>query len=240
LKLQIDFKQRLRNPRHPRRRVDPLHYLRVSRRMNKQQPDNQSGNRDQERGEVTALLESAAGGSISDRDRLFQIVYDELRVIARSHMRGERDDHTLGATALVNESYLRLFRIAGQSPSTAFEHRHAFYKAAATAMRRILIDHARARAAGKRTDPRQTGPISVDLLQASMQADPHDLLSLDEAISRLEQEDERAASVVRLRFFGGRQIEEIAEVLGVTARTIKRDWEFARARLQQFLEDSEA
>ena len=210
--------------------------------MNQQQREDHASNPGREHGEVTALLESAAGGSVVDRDRLFQIVYDELRVIARSHMRSERADHTLGATALVNESYLRLFRVAGQSPSTAYEHRHAFYKAAATAMRRILIDHARARAADKRNDPHQAGRISVDLVEASMQADPRDLLSLDEAISRLEQEDERAASVVRLRFFGGRQIEEIAEMLGVTSRTIKRDWEFARARLQQFLEspDSEA
>ena len=208
--------------------------------MNQRQSDDHSSDPSHEHGEVTALLESAAGGSVADRDRLFQIVYDELRVIARSHMRGEREDHTLGATALVNESYLRLFRVAGQSPSTAFEHRHAFYKAAATAMSRILIDHARARAAGKRSDPRQTGRISVDLVEASMQADPRDLLSLDEAISRLEQEDERAASVVRLRFFGGRQIEEIADMLGVTSRTIKRDWEFARARLQQFLESPDS
>ena len=208
--------------------------------MNHQQPEEQSNIPDHERGEVTALLESAARGSVADRDRLFQIVYDELRVIARSHMRGERDDHTLGATALVNESYLKLFRVAGQNPAIAFEHRHAFYKAAATAMRRILIDHARASAAGKRKEPTQIGRISVDLVEASMQADPCDLLSLDDAISRLEQEDERAASVVRLRFFGGRQIEEIAEMLGVTARTIKRDWEFARARLQQFLESTDS
>lgn len=190
-----------------------------------------------EPGDVTALIVSAASGSTSDRDRLFQIVYDELRLIARSHMRGERSDHTLDATSLVNESYLRLFRIAGDAVPSPFEHRHAFYKAAATAMRRILIDHARARAAGKRGRAKSAvGAISLDLLEASAEADPHDLLSLDEALSRLEEEDERAASVVRLRFFGGRQIEEIAEMHDVSARTIKRDWEFARARLQQLLE----
>jgi RNA polymerase sigma factor (TIGR02999 family) len=188
------------------------------------------------RGDVTLLLASAAAGSTTDRDRLLQIVYDELRVIARSHMRAERPDHTLGATALVNESYLRLFRVAGETAPTTFEHRHAFYKAAATAMRRILIDYARARAAGKRSGGMSGRPISVDVMEASVNADPHELLSLDEALSRLEAEDERAATVVRLRFFGGRQIEEIADVLGVTSRTIKRDWEFARARLQQLLE----
>lgn len=194
-----------------------------------------SGDNSNERGMITQLLESAAAGSVSDRDRLLQIVYDELRVIARSHMRNERPDHTLGATGLVNESYLRLFRVAGESQPASFSHRHAFYKAAATAMRRILID--RARAAGKRLDPRRSGRISVDLMEASIEADPHDLLSLDDALSRLEQEDERAANVVRLRFFGGRQIQEIADMLGVTDRTIKRDWEFARARLQQLLEE---
>ncbi|TVQ51471.1 MAG: sigma-70 family RNA polymerase sigma factor [Phycisphaerales bacterium] len=193
-----------------------------------------------EAGEVTLLLDAASKGSTTDRDRLLQIVYDELRVIARSHMRNERNDHTLGATELVNESYLRLFRVAGETSPIAYQHRHAFYKAAATAMRRILIDHARARAAGKRGNPLHRGRISLDLMQASSEADPHDLLSLDDALSRLEEEDERAASVVRLRFFGGRQIEEIADMLGVTGRTIKRDWEFARARLQQIIEGETA
>src|SRR5688572_33433768 len=100
--------------------------------MNDHQIDGSSRGLCREPGEVTSLLDSAAGGSVSDRDRLLQIVYDELRIIARSHMRGERQGHTLGATALVNESYLRLFRVAGESAPTTFEHRHAFYKAAAT------------------------------------------------------------------------------------------------------------
>src|SRR5687767_12007665 len=164
--------------------------------MTNQQRDDGPRITNREPGEVTSLLESAAAGSVSDRDRLLQIVYDELRFIARSHMRGERQDHTLGATALVNESYLRLFRVAGQSVPNTFEHRHAFYKAAATAMRRILIDHARARGAVKRGDARNLGHISADLAEASMQADPSDLLSLDEALLRLEGEDERAAMVV--------------------------------------------
>lgn len=205
--------------------------------MNEPTPDEGHDARGREVGEVTLLLEAAAKGSTTDRDRLLQIVYDELRVIAHSHMRGERENHTLGATGLVNESYLRLFRVAGETSAVAYEHRHAFYKAAATAMRRILIDHARARAAAKRGNRDHTGHISLDLVEASTEADPHDLLSLDEALSRLEEEDERAASVVRLRFFGGRLIEEIAGMFGVTSRTIKRDWEFARARLQQLLEE---
>ena len=199
-----------------------------------------------EPGEVTLLLEQARGGSDAARDRLLEIVYDELRIVARSHMRCERDDHTLGATARVNESYLRLFRAAGAgaedgdpTPAT-YEHRHAFYKAAATAMRRILIDHARARVAVKRGGGRARsslgGAVSLDVLEASASSDPADLLSLDDALSRLEGEDERAASVVRLRFYGGRSIDEIADLLGVSSRTVKRDWEFARARLQQLME----
>jgi len=132
-------------------------------------------------GEVTQLLAAAAAGSLSSRDRLLAIVLDDLRTMARSHMRGERPDHTLGATALVNESYLRLFRVAGEVPETTYEHRHAFYKAAATAMRRILIDHARAKATEKRGNRRQRGRISLDVLEASTEANPHDLLSRDDA-----------------------------------------------------------
>lgn len=199
-------------------------------------------------GEVTLLLEQARQGSDAARDRLLEIVYDELMIVARSHMRGERSDHTLGATGLVNESYLRLFKATGgdESPDAAgasFEHRHAFYKAAATAMRRILIDHARARVAAKRGGKQARssigGAVSLDVLEASSEADPADLLSLDDALCRLEGEDERAASVVRLRFYGGRSVEEIAELLGVSSRTVKRDWEFARARLQQLMEPGE-
>jgi len=194
---------------------------------------------EREPGEVTLLLEAARQGSLTARERLLEIVYDELRVVARSHMRGEREDHTLGATALVNESYLRLFRVSGtEEPGTTYEHRHAFYKAAATAMRRILIDHARARVAAKRggTRVRGMGGVSLDVLEASAEADPADLLALDEALSRLEGEDERAATVVRLRFYGGRTVDEIAELMDVSSRTVKRDWEFARARLQQLME----
>jgi RNA polymerase sigma factor (TIGR02999 family) len=190
-------------------------------------------------GDITRLLDEAEEGSPLARERLLQTVYDELRRIANALMRGERADHTLGATALVNESYLKLFREPDGSAPGSFAHRHAFYKAAATAMRRILIDHARARATAKRSMPRAERRISADLVEAATQSDPHDLLSLDHALSRLEEEDERAAGVVRLRFFAGRQLDEIAELFGVSTRTIKRDWEFARARLQELMEQDE-
>jgi len=213
--------------------------------------DNEFTKRPYDEGDITRLLELAGSGSAEARERLLKEVYNELRMIAASQMRHERNDHTLGATALVNESYLRLIRsLGGESvedldqlelsmDSFKYSHRHAFYKAAATAMRRILIDHARAKATSKRSGEVKGRRISIDLIEASTLDNPHDLLSLDEALSRLESEDERAASVVRLRFFAGRQIDEIAEMLEVSSRTIKRDWEFARARLQQLIESQE-
>ncbi len=188
---------------------------------------------------ITALIDEAQRGSQEARARLLELVYADLHSLARAQMRGERADHTLGATALVNESYLRLFRITGMNAETVFYHRHAFYRAAAVAMRRILIDHARGRAAAKRGGEGRRAEISLDVLEASTAADPADLLSLDDALSRLEEEDERVATVVRLRFYGGRRLEEIADVLGVSSRTVKRDWEFARARLQQLMEEAE-
>tara|TARA_R110002096_G_scaffold173781_10_gene349241 strand:- start:215027 stop:215710 length:684 start_codon:yes stop_codon:yes gene_type:complete len=199
--------------------------------------------------EITRLLEQAGSGSHEAREQLLEAVYTELRVIAGAYLRNERGDHTLGATALVNESYLRLIWSLGGEPDSEsdtdseevpayiYAHRHAFYKAAAVAMRRILIDHARSKATQKRSGPPGSRRISIDLLEASTSSDPNDLVSLDDALSRLEQEDERAASVVRLRFFAGRSIDVIAEMLDVSPRTIKRDWEFARARLQQLIEE---
>jgi RNA polymerase sigma factor (TIGR02999 family) len=117
-----------------------------------------------------------------------------------------------------------------------YGHRRAFYQAASTAMRRILVDHARSRGAVKRGGPKRGVDIDVGSFSATMGVDPADLLSLDDALIRLEGEDERAATVVRLRFYGGRQLEEVAELLGVNVRTVKRDWEFARARLQELIE----
>jgi len=187
-------------------------------------------------GDLTLLIEQIQDGREDARQALFSEVYHELRTIAASHMQHERVEHTLGATALVNESYLRLFGVETNASPLSFEHRHAFFKAASVAMRRILIDHARGKAAAKRSPGGGNRIISLDLEVASEHADPADLIALDDALRILELEDERAASVVQLRFYAGRQIDEIAEMTGVSARTIKRDWEFARARLQQLLE----
>lgn len=187
-------------------------------------------------GDLTLLIEQAQHGREQAQRRLFAEVYQQLRTIAAAHMRNERAEHTLGATALVNESYLRLFGVESADHAMSFNHRHAFFKAASVAMRRILIDHARARAALKRTPSDGRRVISLDLELASENAHPSDLLALDEALDTLGREDERAASVVQLRFYAGRQIDEIAEMMGVSSRTVKRDWEFARARLQQLLD----
>lgn len=189
-------------------------------------------------GDITLLIDDAQRGNPKAHEQLLGEVYRELRIIAASYMRQERAGHTLGATALVNESYIKLFSVSGDSPPMSYQHRHAFFKAASVAMRRILIDHARSRAAVKRTPGSGRRVISADLEIASQDADPHDLLELDEALAMLEREDKRSAAVVQLRFYAGRQLNEIADMMGVSERTIKRDWEYARARLQQLLDET--
>jgi RNA polymerase sigma factor (TIGR02999 family) len=188
-------------------------------------------------GDLTLLIEQAQDGRIEAQRKLFGEVYNELKVIAASFMRSERPEHTLGATALVNESYLRLFGVSTSANQMSYEHRHAFFKAAAVAMRRILIDHARAKGSAKRAPADGKRIIRLDIEHAVEHGNPADLIALDEALDTLTLEDERAASIVQLRFYAGRQIEEIAQMLGLSARTVQRDWEFARARLQQLLDE---
>jgi RNA polymerase sigma factor (TIGR02999 family) len=193
-------------------------------------------------GEVTRLLAASAEGSADARDRLVAILFHELHAMARARMRGERVDHTLGATGLVNETWLRLFRYAQPDgePSRPWANRAVFFAAAATAMRRILIEHARAKKAAKRGGGARpvTAPLHADAVEAAETMDPGDFLALDEAISRLEQVDTRAAEVVRLRFFAGQSNEEVAAILGTSERTIKRDWQFARAWLHDAFDPS--
>ena len=169
------------------------------------------------RSEVTRWLEASAEGSEDARDRLLELVYHELHTLARAQMRQERHDHTLGATALVSEAYMKLFRSTSDDPEGAmpWTNRRRFYGAAATAMRRILVDHARARAMQKRGGPaaERGDRMPVDVLEAARSSEPEQILALDDAISRLESVDERSASVVRLRFFGGLTQDRIAEVL---------------------------
>jgi RNA polymerase sigma factor (TIGR02999 family) len=157
-------------------------------------------------------------------------LYEQLRVIARHKLAGERPGHTLQATALVHEAYLRLVS-SGNAPA---EGSAAFYWAAAEAMRRILIDHSRSKGAMKRGGRRDreawTNALSgvADLAQAE---NPEEFEALDGAILRLQETDARAGEVVRLRFYAGLNLEEVAAALGISARTAKREWEYARAWL---------
>ncbi|MGH7131460.1 MAG: ECF-type sigma factor [Phycisphaerales bacterium] len=181
--------------------------------------------------EVTRLISLAAGGDRAAEGDLLEVVHSELRQIAAHYLKGERGANTLQATVLVNEAYLRLFRPGGDETGIAWSSRAAFFRVAAQAMRRILIDRARMRMADRRGGGAARADVPLDVLAAAEDAEPERLVSLDAAIVRLEQVDARAAEVVRLRFFAGLSSEQVAEVLGVASRTIKRDWEFARAWL---------
>lgn len=181
-------------------------------------------------GDVTRILAELRGGNREEvLNRLVPLVYAELRAAARAHLRAERADHTLQPTALVHEAYLRLF--AGHYP--AWNDRQHFFRAAAEAMRRILIEHARKRARVKRGG----NPIRLSLsdIDAAAQQEPAALLALDEAIRRLEEQDPTTAQVVHLRFFAGLSVEETAQLLEVSPRTVKREWAYARAWLYDAL-----
>lgn len=166
-------------------------------------------------------------------DAFFQQVYAELRAIAHARMRGERSGISLQSTELVHEAYMRLQPGHGRQ----WESRGHFFAAAAEAMRRILIDRARSRGRQKRggdADGRPAPRVSLDLAEVAALADdddPETILQMDRALERLALQDERAAQVVRLRFYTGLTVEEVAEILEATPRTILRDWAFARAWL---------
>ncbi|MDZ4797852.1 MAG: sigma-70 family RNA polymerase sigma factor [Bryobacteraceae bacterium] len=179
--------------------------------------------------EITDLLQRVAQGDELAKSSLVSSIYRELRVIAASYLRNERPNHTLQPTALVNEAYLRLTQ--RESPFTSRTH---FFSVAAQVMRHILVDYARQRSAGKRG-----AGIPCISLDAGLEiaADQCTLVSdLDEALTRLALIAPRQARVVELRFFAGMSEVEIAEVLGVNERTVKRDWAAARAWLYGVLE----
>lgn len=166
-------------------------------------------------------------------DAFFAEVYDELRTIAHARMRAERKGQTIQSTELVHEAYLRL-RPEGEGE---WDSRVQFFAAAAEAMRRILIERARAKGRSKRGGDREGRPppkLSLDVAEVAAladDADPETILELDQAIQRLAEREERAARVVRLRFYAGLSVEEVAELMGTSRRTILRDWAFARAWL---------
>lgn len=188
--------------------------------------------------DATLLMNAAADGDKAAADRLLPLVYDQLRGAAQRHMMGEARGHTLSATVLVHEAYLKL---AGprQIPWAGRAH---FYAAAAEAMRRILIDHARAKAAAIRGGPdaRRAALNLAALPDPASETESAGFLILDDAIVRLERADKEAAAVVRLRYFAGLSIDQTAAALGVSAPTVKRTWAFARAWLKDAIESDRA
>jgi RNA polymerase sigma factor (TIGR02999 family) len=181
------------------------------------------------RRDVTQVLLDTSGKPDAV-DHLFPVVYDELRRLAQNYLANERANHTLRATELVNEAYLRLV----DQTRVDWKNRAHFFAVAARAMRRILIDHARRRARVKRGGG--VKPFSIDeALTISAKHHNTDLVALDEALNRLEGEQPEKARVVELRFFSGMTAEEAAEVLGVTPRTVWRHWQFAQAYLYREL-----
>jgi RNA polymerase sigma factor (TIGR02999 family) len=184
--------------------------------------------------DATLLLTAAAGGDRGAAEQLLPLVYEQLKKDAQRQLMSERTGHTLSATALVHEAYLRLIG-PREIPWTGRGH---FYAAAAEAMRRVLLDHARARAAASRDGPvaRRAAMELSCLPDLASEEESAGLLILDGALARLESVDKAAAEVVRLRFFAGLNIEQTASALGVSAPTVKRTWAFARGWLREAIE----
>lgn len=179
-----------------------------------------------EPGDVTRLLRGFQAGDADAASRLMDLIYPELKRVARAQMRHERDGHALQPTALVHEAYLRL---VGHTVRT-WENRAHFFAAAANTMRRILIEDARARSALKRKGGSLAIPLDDNLTISTQQ--PEMLLDLDQALGELEELSPRQARVVELRYFAGLNVPEIASALGVNPRSVDRDWAAARAWLR--------
>lgn len=182
----------------------------------------------QQRGEVTRLLDAARAGDADASDRLFDLLYPELRQLAARHVRSARADQGPSATSLVHDVFLRL----AQRGDLPFNDRTHFFAVCSRAMRQLVIDHARARQAGKRGG----GQAAVDLEVVAVAAPgpaaaPEELLALDDALAGLEREEPRLAQVVEWHFYGGLTFPEIAAALELSERTVLRDWRAARALL---------
>ncbi len=175
--------------------------------------------------DVTVLLSQLTSGNQEAAEKLVPLVYDELKRLARSYMRRERQDHTLQPTALVNEAYLKLVR----QDSVKWQSRSHFIGIAAQLMRRVLIDHARGQLREKRGGAKEVLPLNEALAFSPEQSE--ELVKLDEALKRLAAIDPRQSRIVELRFFGGLSGEETAELLGISVKTVKRDWSLAKAWL---------
>ena len=177
---------------------------------------------------LRGVLERWQAGETGVREQLTPTIYSELRALARHYMRRERRGHTLEPTALVNEACVR---ILGSKPEVA--DRAHFVALAARTMRQVLVDHARGQRAAKRFSPEDR--VELDTGLVSSRGDSVDVLALDEALSKLAKVAPRAAELVEIRFFGGLENREVAEVLGVSLSTIERDWRAARAWLRDAL-----
>lgn len=183
---------------------------------------------------ITRILKKASCGDDSAVSKLMPLVYGELRALAESYLQRERPDHTLQATALVNEAYVRLVK----QDEVEWRNRAHFFGVAAQAIRRILVDHARGHQRLKRGGDRQRLRLDEELTPL-VESDV-DLLSLDETLERLADFHHRAAQVVELRFFGGLAREEVADFLGISLRTVGDDWRLARAWLRRELHEGPA
>ncbi len=177
--------------------------------------------------DITALLRASSAGDAAALDRLVEVVYPELRAIARRYFSRERPDHTLQCTALVNEAWLRLVQLSGKK----WENRAHFFGVTARMMRAILVDHARAR----KTAKRGSGGVTVTLAegQAATPAPEVDVLDLHAALEELEQFDAKQSRIVELRYFGGLTVEETAEVMGISPSTVKREWVLAKTWIRR-------
>jgi len=182
--------------------------------------------------DLTRILQEAQEGKSGAAEELAALLYDELRAMARQEMAAERASHTLQPTALVHEAYLRL--VGGEG--STFESRAHFFAAAATAIRRVLVDHARRRARAKRGGGEV--PLPLDDLDPMAPLPPAELLDLDAALANLARIDPFKARIVELRFFAGMTVEELARVLGASESSVRRDWRLARAWLRGELDRS--
>ena len=183
---------------------------------------------DEAQHEVTRLLHEMQQGSADAADALARVVYDALYALARQHMRHERGEHTLQATVLVNDAFMKLV----DQRAVSWQNRAQFFALASRAMRRVLVDHARRKRAEKRD-----GGVQIPLDDLPAPDHVVDVMALDDALHRLAQLDARQAQIVELRFFAGLSIEATAESLGISPATVKRDWVFARAFLQREMSD---
>lgn len=172
--------------------------------------------------EITRILHEWTGGDDAARERLLQVVYDELKRQAKRLMSRERSNHTLQPTALVHEAFLKM----GDSSGTVWENRGHFFGVTSRLMRQILVDHARGHAAEKRGS--NTIHFSTDDIDIPVEERADSILAIDEVLSRLAAIDERQAQVVEMRFFGGMTNAEVAEALDIGERTVAREWQSAR------------